>query len=160
MTKLYFTELADYNIWANNIVCTWLQSIAEEQWKQSIVSSFSSIYETVLHIAASENHQLLTETFNGSKEDLINEWQQISLSLKSFIEEMPDSLLQEKLLFRNTKGIEHNMPYYQLLAHVINHSTYHRGQLVTMLRQAGYKDVSSTDITTFFRTQYKMYGNT
>jgi hypothetical protein len=35
------------------------------------------------------------------------------------------------------------MPYYQTFAHIVNHSTYHRGQLVTLLRQAGYDQFSS-----------------
>ncbi|MEO8111124.1 MAG: DinB family protein [Ginsengibacter sp.] len=162
MTKEYFIELADYHIWANNAVCNWLEQISDEQWKQSVLSSFSSIYETTLHTAAAEKvwverlkkyskFEILTQTFNGSKAEMINLWKEISQSFKNFIEEMPDDLLQQKLLFKNIKGIEHNLPHYQLIAHVINHSTYHRGQLVTMLRQVGFTDVSSIDMTTYFR---------
>lgn len=167
MSKKYFTELSEYNIWANDRVCDWLGKISEGQWKQPLVSSFKSIYETVLHMASAEkiwverlqkkpSHELLSETFNGSKEDLLKTWKEISLSLKKLMEEMPEDQFQQKLLFKNTKGIEYHQSYYQLLAHVINHATYHRGQVVTMLRQVGFTEVNSTDITTFFRIKNEL----
>lgn len=167
MPKDYFIELSEFNIWANGRVCNWLDKISDEQWKQPLVSSFNNIYETILHIVASEkiwverlkgssNPELLTKTFNGSKQELIELWKGISLNLKKLIEEMSEDLFQQNLLYKNTKGIEYNQPYYQLLAHVINHSTYHRGQVVTMLREVGFTDLSSTDLTTFFRTKKEL----
>jgi uncharacterized damage-inducible protein DinB len=54
MTKKYFQELAEYNLWANNIVCNWLEQISDEQWKQEVVSSFNSIQQTVLHLISTE----------------------------------------------------------------------------------------------------------
>lgn len=41
--------------------------------------------------------------------------------------------------------------FWQLLRHVVNHSTYHRGRVVTMLRQLGAGTVS-TDLVLFYRT--------
>ena len=167
MNKQYFIELSGYHIWANKIVCGWLENISDEQWKQNVVSSFPSVYETVLHIAASEKvwlerlnkftkHELLINTFNGSKDELIKVWKEVSEGFKKFIEDFPEDGLDEKLAFKNIKGIPHNQPYWQLFAHVINHTTYHRGQLVTMLRQVGYTELSSLDMTTYFRTKYDL----
>ena len=167
MTKDYFIELSEYNIWANNAVCNWLEKISDEQWRQPVVSSFNSIYETILHVASAEElsmarlkryskPEVLTKTFKGSKKDLIKVWKEISLGIKKFIEDMPDDLLQQKLSFKNTKGIEYNLPYYQLLAHIVNHSAYHRGQVVTMLRQVGYTDITSIDMITYFRIKNDM----
>lgn len=161
MSKKYFIELSAYNIWANNRVCNWLDKISDEQWNQPVVSSFDSICKTILHIANAEkiwkeriikqpDHEMLSETFKGSKEDLIKIWKELSLSFKKVIEGMPQDLFEQNLFYRNTKGIEYNLPYYQLLAHVFNHSTYHRGQVVTMLRNLDFMDVNSTDITTYF----------
>ena len=167
MDKQYFIELGEFNIWANNIVCGWLDKISEEQWKQPVVSSFTSIYETMLHMAASDKlwverlnkltqHELLVNTFNGSKKELIDIWKNESVKFKQFIEALPAESINEKLAFKNTKGIPYNQPYWQLLAHIVNHATYHRGQLVTMLRQVGYTDLSSIDMTTYFRTKYNL----
>ncbi len=54
MTKSYFIELADYNIWANDIVHSWFDKISDEQWEQPMVSSFKSIAETSVHTAGAE----------------------------------------------------------------------------------------------------------
>src|SRR5665213_1851097 len=121
MSKEYFIELSAYHIWANGRVCDWLDKISEEQWNQPVVSSFNSIYETILHVAGAEKiwverllrytrFEILTETFKGSKSELLKTWKEISLSFKKLIEDMPEDLFQQKLLSKNTKGIEYNQP--------------------------------------------------
>jgi uncharacterized damage-inducible protein DinB len=49
----------------------------------------------------------------------------------------------------------YELQYYQIFGHVFNHSTYHRGQIVTMLRQAGFIGVHSIDMSTYFRSKKK-----
>ncbi len=117
MTKQYFIQLSNYNVWANDVVCSWIEKISEEQWKQHIVSSFNSIEETVLHVVASEklwyerlsnipSLQLLVNTFKGSKAELVGIWKEGSHNLKKHVESFDESLLTEKLTYKNTKGIE------------------------------------------------------
>ena len=167
MTKQYFTELADYHVWANNIVCSWLEQISDEQWKQPVVSSFPDIYDTVLHIASAEKiwverlkkyteFTYLINTFKGTTGELIALWKETSQGFKNFVEAFDENRINEVLAFKDIRGIPHNQPYWQLFAHVVNHSTYHRGQLVTMLRQVGYTAITSIDMTTYFRTKYNI----
>ena len=98
MTKNYFTEVADFNVWANNIVWGWLDQISNEQWQQHIVSSFNSIAETVLHVVSAEtiwldrlnkveSPVLLQTTFKGSKEETIELWKRSTAGLKKFMDE-------------------------------------------------------------------------
>ena len=168
MTKQYFTELAEFNIWANNKFINWLYIITDEQWKQPVESSFANIYETVLHLASSDmvwvdrleqkhnaDFDYLPKTFKGSKADLLEIWKTGALRFKNFVVNFPEDKLSEGLAFNNSKGIAHLQPYYQLFAHIVNHATYHRGQLVTMLREVGYTNLGSTDMTTYFRLQTK-----
>jgi uncharacterized damage-inducible protein DinB len=162
MTKQYFIELAEYNRWANAIVCSWLEELTEAQWQQPIVSSFSSIQETVLHLIAAENVWLqrlerqenpvwLQSSYKGSKAEHISLWKEVSKKLKDFIFDMEEQTMRETLEFKRLNGDPYSMFHYQVLAHVFNHSTYHRGQLVTLLRQVGYTAVGSTDLLAFFR---------
>ncbi len=161
MTNQYFTELAEYNLWANNIVCTWLEQITDEQWTQTVVSSFNSIQETVLHIISAEKAWLerfehkpvewLQFVYKGSKEEHIALWKKTSESLKDFIDEFDENKFEKNLDFTRLNGDAYSMPHYQLIAHVINHATYHRGQLVTMLRQVGFMNVGSTDLLGVYR---------
>jgi uncharacterized damage-inducible protein DinB len=162
MTKDYFKEAAEYNVWANTIVCSWLEQISDEQWSKAISSSFNSIQETVLHVISAEKAWLerfkknpnivwLQNDFKGSKEDHIKLWKETSAELKAFIEAFDEKEFDTNLDFKRLNGDAYSMPYYQLFAHVVNHATYHRGQLVTMLRQAGFSNVGSTDLLGVYR---------
>ena len=162
MTKNYFTEVAEYNVWANNIVWGWLDQISDEQWNQNIVSSFNSIGETALHIVSAETIWLdrlnkvdapvwIQSTFKGSKEETIELWKRSTAGLKKFMDEFDEAGMMDILVFKRINGDRYEMPHYQVFAHIFNHSTYHRGQLVTMLRQAGFTNVGSTDKLGFYR---------
>jgi uncharacterized damage-inducible protein DinB len=161
MTKKYFIDLADYNIWANDIVHSWFDKISGEQWEQVIVSSFKSIAETAVHTAAAEMiwldrlHKVekpvfLTSVFKGPKQEAIAIWKKTSQGLRSFIENFDETKLQERVSFKRPDGNTYELQHYQIFAHVFNHSTYHRGQIVTMLRQAGFTAVHSIDLSTYF----------
>ena len=163
MTKQYFKEIAEYNLWANTIVCDWLEQITDEQWNKEIFSSFNSIQETVLHIISAEKAWLqrfkkqpvewLQSTYRGTKNEHIKLWKDKSAELKAFIDAFDENDLNKNLDFKRLNGDAYSMPYYQLFAHVVNHATYHRGQLVTMLRQAGFRNVSSTDLLGVYRNK-------
>jgi uncharacterized damage-inducible protein DinB len=162
MTKNYIIQLADYNIWANNIVCTWLEQINDAQWTQEVTSSFNSLQQTVLHVISAErgwldrfeknpNIVFLQPVYKGTKEEHVTLWKKTSERLKVFINDFDENNLQTNLDFKRFNGEAFSMPYYQLFAHVINHATYHRGQIVTMLRQTGFTGTSSTDLSSFFQ---------
>lgn len=166
MTKNYFIQLADYNIWANNMVHSWFEKITDEQWTQPIISSFKSIAETAVHTAGAEkiwferlnkieNSVFLTSEFKGTKQDAIEVWGKTSQNLQSFIENFDEPKMNDSVSFKRPDGNLYELAYYQIFAHVLNHSTYHRGQMVTMLRQVGYTGLSSIDMSTFFWSKKK-----
>jgi uncharacterized damage-inducible protein DinB len=160
--KAYFEELAAYNIWANQRVISWLQQLSEEQWSMEITSSFSSIRDTTVHILGAEKAWLerlqkvenviwLPAVFQGSKEETIVRWETASQQLADFIGNTPDNRYEEVIHFKRLNGDKHHLKIRECFAHVFNHSTYHRGQLVTMLRQAGFTALESTDLLQFYR---------
>jgi uncharacterized damage-inducible protein DinB len=166
MSKKYFIELADYNIWADNITIGWLNQISDAQWNQVIISSFSSIKQTAIHIASAEKVWIdfwenvpdpvyLSAGFKGTKNDLIEIWRKASAGLKNFIEKHPEESYPEQVAFKKPNGEEGRMAFSQTFPHIINHSTFHRGQLVTLLRQAGFTKFSSTDLFTYYRAIQK-----
>ncbi len=53
--------------------------------------------------------------------------------------------------YENSKGEQFKQPIFQMLLHVFNHGTYHRGQLVTMLRQLGVENIPATDFIVWSR---------
>ncbi len=162
MTKDYFTILADYNVWANEIVHSWLDALSDEQWTQNIVSSFSSLAKTALHTAGGETLWLdilnkvnepvpLIDIMKGEKKEVQDAWKKSSAGLKLFIENFDEHKLKDVLKYKRVAdGKFYELEYFQIFAHVVNHSTYHRGQIVTMLRQVGFTNVRSIDMSTYF----------
>lgn len=162
MTKAYFIELANYNIWANDIVCNWLEQVTEQQWEQEVESSFNSIQGTVLHLISAEHvwvqrleqqekTEWLASSFKGTKAGHIALWKQASVNLKKLIDNFDENNLPVKFEFKRINGEVNALQYYQAFAHIFNHSTYHRGQVLTMLRQVGFTNVGSTDMLIFYR---------
>lgn len=161
MTKEYFTELVGYNNWTDKIIINWLLQLSDDQWEQQITSSFSSIQDTVLHMVSAKkiwvdfwtkvpNPIYLSTTFTGTMEELISIWKNASEDLQNFIENYQEENYQEliSVTFPNGRGVE--MVFWKTLPHFVNHATYHRGQLVTMLRQVGFNNFNNTDLFTYF----------
>ena len=44
-------------------------------------------------------------------------------------------------------------PFWQMLQHIVNHASYHRGQVTNMLRQLGAQPAKSLDMIAFYRTR-------
>lgn len=161
MTKKYFTELANYNNWTDSLIIEWLKQINNEQWEQPILSSFSSVRQTTVHIVSAKkiwidfwtkasNPIYLSAEFNGTKDDLIEIWKKASADLQNFIENYPEEDYQKPVTFNYPNGRQGQMIFWQTFPHFVNHATYHRGQLVTLLRQAGFNNFSNTDLVTYF----------
>jgi len=161
MFKKYFDDLAAYNSWADQKAMNWLSQITDEQWEQANVSSFSSIRQTAVHITSAEKIWIdfwtgaadpvyLSANFSGTKNDLLNIWKAASNGLETYIKCHPEEDFDCPVRFIYPNGNTGQMPYYQTFAHIVNHSTYHRGQMVTLLHQAGYDQFSSIDLATFY----------
>ncbi|MGC4100210.1 DinB family protein [Ferruginibacter sp.] len=164
MTKKYFLELAGYSNWTDHIIIEWLKQLSDEQWEQPITSSFSSIRQTAIHMVSAKkiwidfwtnaaNPVYLSAGFNGTKNELIGIWEKASADLKEMIELYPEENYQQPIRIRYPNGRTAQLEFSKTFLHFINHATYHRGQLVTMLRQAGFSNFSNTDLFTYYLLQ-------
>lgn len=160
MTKKYLLDIANYSNWVDNAVIKWLEQINDEQWKKEIASSFNSIAKTVLHIVGAKkvwidfwqnvpNPVFLSAEFKGTKTELIEIWKKSMEDYKNLIENYPEENYTQIISFK-VRNEEWKMEFAQTVLHHNNHATYHRGQLVTMLRQAGFTNFSNTDLATYF----------
>lgn len=142
-----------YNHWANQQLSDWLRSASEADLDREIESSFSSLKETVLHIWSAEYLWLQTvknesadaspaKSFKGSKDDLLKGWLQASENFRNHVKSMSLTDLQAKRPKSRGDGYT---AIADMIHHCMNHSTYHRGQLITMGRQAGLESPPRTD---------------
>lgn len=161
MTKEYFLALANYNNWTDDIAIEWLNQINDEQWNRPIISSFSSIKQTVIHLVSAKkiwidfwtkapNPVYLSSEFKGTKDELIEIWEKASVDLTNFMEKFSDENYRQPVSFIYPNGREGQMIFWQTFHHFVNHATYHRGQLVTLLRQVGFTSFTNTDLATYF----------
>jgi uncharacterized damage-inducible protein DinB len=163
MKRDYLQQIANYNYWADSKIIEWLHQINEGQWDQVIDSSFSSIAQTAIHIVSAEKYwvdhwthkpepKFLSMEFKGAKNELIGIWTRSSADFSTCVENYPEANYLQAVRFKYPKGGgTGQMEFWQTVVHAINHSTYHRGQLVTLLRQAGFIKLSSLDMATYFQ---------
>ena len=152
--------LYNYNSWANNRLMNVLETLNEEQFTKDLSSSHGGVQGTLAHILAS--HEMWLSRWQGSpKKTTIDEekptfltakqfWNDMQQKFSSFIVGLSDADLQKSISYTNTKGESYTTPLWQMMLQVVTHAMYHRGQIVTMLRQLGVKPVN-TDIIFYFR---------
>jgi len=155
--------MAKYNVWANKRLIDVLLKMEEEKLDKEIISSFPSLRSTVYHIWGAEflwlqRIQLAEQpvympyVFKGTFEEACSDWQAVSGVLADFIErQFDDKALEHVFQYYNSEKKSFKNRVCEVLQHVFNHSTYHRGQLVTMLRQSGVEKIPETDFTAFLR---------
>jgi len=159
--QAYYLELAAFNNWADNQVMEWLTQVTDQQWNKPAISSFGSVRDTALHIVSAKkiwidtwtdlpNPAYLSVGFNGSKNELINIWTKSCEDLTSFIENYPVEDYTKPVTVKKPNGELCTMEFKKTFPHMVNHASYHRGQLVTLLRQSGFSNLSNTDLFTYY----------
>lgn len=161
--KEILLQYAGYNIWANKLIADAMMKLSDAQVDMELVSSFPSIRKTVYHTWAAEyiwlQRLLLAERpvwvaadFTGTFGEACGEWQKASGELLRFAQkQFDDNSFTHMVQYYDQKKNAHKTPVFQVLQHVFNHSTYHRGQMVTMLRQAGAQEIPGTDFIAYGR---------
>jgi uncharacterized damage-inducible protein DinB len=161
MDKESIATLFDYNAWANHRTLDACAGISNEKFVSQIGGSFGSLRNTLSHIMDVE--WLYHERWNGRSpaglpkaEDypdltsIRTRWQTVESDLKSYLKALPANGINRVIEFRNTKGILYQHPLWETMQHMVNHSTYHRGQITTLLRMAGGQP-QATDLLAFYR---------
>ena len=70
---------------------------------------------------------------------------ELDAAVPAWLAAVPDDFAQRTMRYRNTQGVAREHPAWQALSHLFNHQTHHRGQVTTLLAQAGV-DVGVTDL--------------
>lgn len=154
-------QLATYNHWANQQILQVAQQLTPEQAHSEIVSSFNSVHKTIHHMMNAEyiwwNRMRLTEVpflpYEADVEmsQMVRNWLAYSLQWKEWTDKASLNALEHEFMYQNTKREQFKQPVYQVMLHLFNHQTYHRGQLVTMFRQLGITNLPATDFIAWCR---------
>ncbi|PYU21908.1 MAG: damage-inducible protein DinB [Acidobacteria bacterium] len=161
ITPEHARALFAYDAWANRRILDATAALSPEQFTRDLGSSFRSVRDTLAHILGAE--WVWLERFHGRMPaslpsadqfpdlaSLRGRWTQFESDLLSYVGGLSAADLERSFDYRDTKGNPHSFVLWQALQHLANHGTYHRGQVITLLRQLGAKPVS-TDLIGFFR---------
>ena len=156
-------SLFAYNEWANARIFAAAEELDAKAFTEPRGSSFSSIRDTLAHIATSEWNWL--RRWRGESPKGPPEWgslpdaaalsarlRDVEADRAGLLKGLSDADLKTPLAYRNLKGDDFQEPLEDQLAHMVNHSSYHRGQIATLFRQAG-ATAPSTDLIVFKREQ-------
>lgn len=153
-----YIDYAHYNIWANKRLIENLRAQADELITKELVSSFPSIRATLLHIWFAETGWLSrlrgsgwkadnVTSFAGSNQELYAAWRKTSKEFKNFTMEAD----LEKVIMFEHKGRTFSIPAREIVQTVFNHGSFHRGQVVMMMRQLGITEIAQTDYIEWVR---------
>ncbi len=153
--------LFEYNYWAKARIMSVVERLTEEQFTQNLGSSHSGIHGTLVHIVGAE-HIWLSRWIGKSEFKLLDpkdyptraimqeKWDEVEQRMGEFVGSLTETDLSNVVTYKTTEGKQFSNPLWQMMQHMVNHSTYHRGQVVTMLRQLGVRPIG-TDLITFYR---------
>ena len=160
--KELLLQLAAYHLWANGLLLDAISQLDPEIQNKEVPSSFPGLYKTVLHVWDAESiwwqRMKLQERIVRPSENFTGDFNELSQQLLhqnkqwyDWINTAQEHMLQHVFLYQNTKREQFKQPLYQMLLHLFNHGTYHRGQLVNIMRQLNLTKIPATDFIVWSR---------
>lgn len=150
MSLALVRRLYDYTVWANGLVFDAATGLSDEELRRDLGSSFPSLLDTLEHVVAAE--WIWLERWRGVSPSEPPDWwgdpklgflrgklRQIEAEREGYLASLGEADLRRVVAYRLMNGEAGEGPLVDLLLHPVNHSTYHRGQVVTMLRQLGHE---------------------
>jgi uncharacterized damage-inducible protein DinB len=161
-------ELLEYHRWATNLTVKAVKVLTPEQYTRDLGSSFPSVRDTLVHVFTADRAWLgrlegqslprANAADFATLDSLLEVWEPVLTRWPSVVESLGDAgrldtgrLDTGRLIeYKSFAGEPFTNSLGQIVRHVVNHGTYHRGQVATMLRQLGANAVSS-DLIYFYR---------
>jgi len=151
--------LYEYNRWANGRTLDAVEKLDPTAFLKNLGNSFASVHATLGHIAGAE--WIWLQRWHGESPSklptgdfptvasLREQFQALHREREKFLAGISEERLQQSFDYRDLAGNPMRLLLVQSLQHVVNHGTYHRGQVTTMLRQLGATPIG-TDMSRFY----------
>jgi uncharacterized damage-inducible protein DinB len=164
MTLPELQTLLEYHYWARDRVLDAAAALPADQFTRDLGSSFKSVRDTLAHVYAAE--WAWCSRWNGHsptalvKADLFpdvatlrSKWRELEADVRAVLTRMGAQGLDQVIAYTMINGEARSSVFWHMLQHVVNHASYHRGQVTTMLRQLGAAPPQSMDLIGFYRTR-------
>ena len=150
-------QLLLYTLWADRVCLDAAREVPPEALTRDAGVSFGSLLGTLAHILGSQRRWLARFTGRQASvgdpafpdvEALAVGWSETAAELEFFLASLTEEQLAAEITWVDTEGPVYSRPLWQPVCHLVNHSTYHRGQVASLLRQLGYQP-PKTDLIYF-----------
>ncbi len=165
LPKADVIRLFDYTHWANHRALRAAALLSLDDFRKDLGSSHGGVRGTLVHMMSAE--WIWLERFKGvSPPRMFDEgefadvmalrerWVTIEEHREAWLGMLPVEGVEQLVRYQNTKGELWKAPLWQLAQHVVNHASYHRGQVATLLRLLGSRPMNS-DMVTWDRERQK-----
>ena len=160
--------LLDYHYWARDRMFDAVALLTPEQYTRDLGSSFTSVRDTIVHTYGAEWiwYSRWAGTSPTSPPDpaafpdvpsIRDAWTSQGEKTKLFLGTAGSSNLNRVFKYRTLSGQPAESVFWHMLQHIVNHATYHRGQVTTMLRQMGAPAPESQDLIAFYRERSRVH---
>lgn len=162
MTPADLRVLIDYNYWARDRVLDASAALQPDQLTRDLGGSFPSVRDTLVHIYGAE--WIWCERWHGaapasrpSAADFPDvpavamAWSGLEQRIRGFVGGLDEVGIERTIHYHLLSGQAGASRVWEMVQHVVNHGTYHRGQVTTMLRQLGAAPPKSLDLIAFYR---------
>ena len=155
--------LLDYHYWARDRVLDAAEKLTPDQLTRNLGSSFGSIRDTLAHIYAAEwawcrrwqgesPKTLLPGDAFPDVATVRAKWTELESNVRAVLDRMGEQGVDRVIAYTMINGDARESVFWHMLQHVVNHASYHRGQVTTMIRQLGATPPQGMDLITFYRT--------
>ena len=160
--KQLLQQYGAYNVWANKKIIDRISLLPVELVDKETPSSFPSIYKTLLHLwdvesiwlqrlKLAEHIEVPSASFEGNLLEMMTAWSKISQQWDQWITQTNEANLVHVFAYQNSKREQFKQPVYEMIMHLFNHQTYHRGQIITIFHAVGVDKIPATDFIAFCR---------
>lgn len=142
------TTMMNFMFWGDRRVLTAACATSEPEYYAERGFSAGSLHKLLVHTMAAQwlwlsrwkGHDLrrLEDTTDyPTRESLLTRWPQVHADFSEFILAQTAPTLAAPLTYRNTRGDQFTLPLGELILHCLDHGTYHRGQVNSLIKLAG-----------------------
>ena len=138
----------DYTAWASRKLVAAASGLSPEELNHDFQTADRSVLETLVHVFAADRlwlsrlaggpHPGFVTDRDRSLAVLQNEWPAVLDGWKRWAAGLTDQDAGHEVVYTDMKGRRWSQPLWQLVLHVVNHGTHHRGQVSGFLRALGH----------------------
>jgi uncharacterized damage-inducible protein DinB len=152
--------LFGFNRWSTGRLLEASQLLAPAAFERELGTSHGSVRGTLVHTLWSEwiwlqrwrgtsPKEVFVEGQFPSADAITARWAEVERDRQAFLAGLTEDRLRSAFAYENLQGRRWEYPLVRAMQHVVNHSTFHRGQIVTLLRQLGQVP-PATDFLVYF----------